>query len=207
MNEKYCCFDIGNVLAYVSCDMFLDRVAQRVNISTNLAYDFLCQIQKLHDLGLITLHSELVNRFTASNYIYQELLTLWDEALIPEPKMTSFLQELTNQGIRLALLSNIGFEHAALLDKLWGQEEWYQKAIKHYSCRVGTRKPHSLYYQSFLLQYPDFKGSFYFDDLQENLNASKPFGFETIRFCLNDFLCQEEKMEETIEKLCQTILD
>ena len=60
------------------------------------------------------------------------------------------------------------------------------ESVKHYSCEVGARKPSKLYYHSFLQMHPEFKGAIYVDDNKENLEASKEFGFITIRLDLLD---------------------
>jgi hypothetical protein len=43
-----------------------------------------------------------------------------------------------------------------------------------------------VYYQSFLLQHPEFKGCLYVDDVVDNLNASKAFGFRTFHMSLQE---------------------
>ena len=85
----------------------------------------------------------------------------------------------------MALLSNIGTEHAALMEHSLNVGTFFSGAIKHFSCFVGARKPTALFYQSFLLEHPEFYSCLYIDDLQENLDVGKRFGFQTYRFSLD----------------------
>ena len=89
-----------------------------------------------------------------------------------------------SHNLQVALLSNIGVEHAAMMNQVLQDGDFFQGAIKHFSCDVGARKPSKLFYQSFLQQHPEFVGSLYVDDLVENLEASRQFGFRTLHMSL-----------------------
>lgn len=183
---KYIALDIGNVICFANMDAFIKNVSDTFNVSSEEAARWLRSFQQLHDLGLTTMERELRNYFGCkSETTIKRLITHWNDSVYVSPGVTGTLKDLTdNHNTKIALLSNIGVEHAELMPtKLM---TIYQDAIKHFSCFVGARKPTMLYYQSFLLQYPEFKGCLYIDDLQENLNASKQFGFNTFRFSLED---------------------
>jgi FMN phosphatase YigB (HAD superfamily) len=93
----------------------------------------------------------------------------------------------SEEGLEIALLSNIGFEHAKLVHKLLSYDECgFFFNHKHFSCEVGARKPTKLFYQSFLMQHPEFQGCLYVDDLQENLDAADELGFRIRKFSLQD---------------------
>ena len=101
--------------------------------------------------------------------------------------MLTRLNELRAQhGLQVALLSNIGVEHAQMMERKLELGGFFPGAIKHFSCTVGARKPSMVYYQSFLLQNPQFKGCLYVDDMVDNLAASKAFGFRTFHMSLQD---------------------
>jgi hypothetical protein len=85
----------------------------------------------------------------------------------------------------VALLSNIGVEHAVMMENTLKHGGFFPDAIKHFSCDVGARKPSMIYYQSFLWQYPEFKGCLYVDDLQENLDSGAKFGFRPFHLDLS----------------------
>ena len=210
MNHPYICFDVGNVLVSVDFSQVLSSIARLADVTPGDANYFLIKTQKFHDLGIITLEEAFKDHFRfhySSNY--EELLRYWDESLSFESVMTDFLSELNEKGVKIALLSNIGAEHASILDREWGNKKWYKQAIHFYSCEVGARKPSMLYYQSFLLQYPKFKNALYIDDLQPNLDAGKKMGFRTLRFSLDDLRNDnyQQNLVEEIKKLKMLIYE
>ena len=180
--------DIGNVLCHVNFDKLLTCLSRNLNISKADAMYFLDRVQKLHDVGLTSLRDELHDHFKIhSEPIMEELLESWNSVISGEHLMFNILKELLDQNVKIALVSNIGYEHTKHIDHLLGGEVGYTNSIHFFSCHVGARKPTFLYYQSFLSMHPEFKGCIYVDDLQDNLNASKKFGFKTVRFSLNTF--------------------
>ena len=68
--------------------------------------------------------------------------------------MMDFLKELENQDVKIALLSNMGLEHATFIRE--SLPELFQGRLLHLSCEVGARKPTKLYYQSFLQDHDEF---------------------------------------------------
>jgi FMN phosphatase YigB (HAD superfamily) len=181
--------DIGNVICHVNFDKLLTSLSRNINISKSDAMYFLDRAQKLYDLGLTTLKNELHDHFKIhSEPVIEELLSSWNSVIWSEPIMFEMLKDLLNQNVKVALLSNIGLEHTEYIDGMLKSEIGYTDAIHFFSCNVGARKPTLLYYQSFLAMHPEFKGSIYVDDVQDNLDASKKFGFKTVRFDLKDFV-------------------
>ncbi len=182
---KYIAFDIGNVICHADMKPFIEDISQTFNISVNEAARFLKSFQQIHDLGLTTMENQLRVWFDCKSEVTSNrLIDHWNDMIRPEPNMVTAINEFLDKGVKVALVSNIGVEHAEMMKtKLPGI---YHRATKHFSCFVGARKPTMLYYQSFLMQNPEFKGCWYVDDLQENLDASKQFGFKTFRYTLED---------------------
>lgn len=180
---KYIALDIGNVICHANMDKFIGEISETFNISIDEATRFLRSFQQMHDLGLTNMESQLRVWFDCKSEITsKKLIEHWCDSIKPNPVMCSTLVKLLDANVQVALLSNIGIEHAELIEhKMPGI---YNRAIKHFSCFVGARKPSMLYYQSFLLQHPEFKGCLYVDDLLENLEASKQFGFQPYHFSL-----------------------
>ena len=210
---KYVCFDIGNVLCHLDFKVFLSALSQQVNISEADTWHFLSRTQKLHDLGLTVLKDELTNHFKLnSETIVNRLLDEWNNVLRQEELMFQLLSQLSENDVSIALLSNIGFEHVSYLNQIAGEYVGYKKAIHFFSCDVGARKPSMLYYQTFLTLNPKFKGCLYIDDIQENLDAGKKFGFKTLRFALSDLTGKTEgqtqhNIKTAISRLKSLILD
>lgn len=213
MTSKYACFDIGDVLVHVNFDPFLDAISKYQNISHSDAWHFLSRTQKLHDLGLTTLRDELTDHFSIrSEVILQEILNCWESAILPEEVMMRLISDLIENDVKVALLSNIGFEHMHLLNKTLAPLKGWKESLHFFSCEVGARKPSMLYYQSFLTLHPKFRGAFYIDDRQENLDTSKTFGFRTIRFVLSELMgkntqVRQQKIREGADQLKNLILD
>jgi FMN phosphatase YigB (HAD superfamily) len=183
---KYIALDIGNVLCTVAAAPFLENLSETFNVTIPEANRFLKRFQQIHDLGYTTMEDELKDKFGAKSPVtIKRLVDAWNESVTPCIPMIEKLNELREKNnLQVALLSNIGVEHAAMMEQKLNHGGFFPGAIKHFSCYVGARKPSMVYYQSFLMQYPKFKGCLYVDDLQENLNASEQFGFKTFHMSL-----------------------
>lgn len=181
---KYIALDIGNVLVHADMKTFIANLSDTFNISEVEATRFLRSFQVLHDLGITTMENQLRDKFNCkSDATIRRLTTCWNDCVYPSITIIDMLHKLmTNHDVKVAFLSNIGVEHAIMMEQKL--HPIYDGAIKHFSCYVGARKPTYLYYQSFLMQYPEFKGCLYVDDLHDNLDASKKFGFQTFHLDL-----------------------
>lgn len=183
---KYIALDIGNVICYANLENFVREVSDTFNVPLAEASRWLRSFQQIHDLGQTTMDHQLRHHFGCKSEVtIERLIRHWSDLIQPSLPMLEMLDDLNaNHDVQIALLSNIGIEHAAQMPaKL---NPIFDYVIPHFSCEVGARKPTALYYQSFLMQYPQFKGCLYVDDLHENLNASKKFGFQTHHFSLED---------------------
>lgn len=185
---KYVALDIGNVLCHVHTQPFLHLLSETFNITTEESKEFLQKFNYSHDLGLTTLEQELKNNFQVkSHVIIDKIITCWNDSVVPN---TFVLDELTalkrKYDLKIALLSNIGIEHGSLMFEKLSHNNFINDAILHFSYFVGARKPTLLYYQSFLLQYPEFAGCVYVDDLKENLTMGSQLGFKSYLFNLHD---------------------
>lgn len=185
---KYVCIDIGNVLCKVDLSQFIALLSKIKNISKSDALNSFNEIQKLHDLGFTNLSNELSSRFKIySELLIDELIHEWSNIITPDKDVLDKLNFMIDtKDLKVALLSNIGVEHAKQMSNILGYNNFIDKSIRYFSCEVGARKPSTIYYQSFLQLHPEFVGAAYIDDLQENLDASKKFGFRTFRFALSE---------------------
>jgi FMN phosphatase YigB (HAD superfamily) len=200
----YVCFDIGNVLCHCSFEPLKNLLSDELNITLEEAGHFIARSQKLHDLGLTNLGDELRDHFKLrSETVIKRIMTEWDWIVQPEFHMTELLHVLTEKGVKIALLSNIGLEHVQTIERFWSESKFYQQAIKHFSCQIGARKPTGLYYQSFLNEYPEFKGALYLDDLQENVDAGLKYGLKAWKFALD--AQSEVEIKNSIDRIKQEL--
>jgi FMN phosphatase YigB (HAD superfamily) len=212
---KYICFDIGNVICEVDFTNFLRELSKTLNLSMENVRYFLNRTQKLHDLGLTIIADELKDHFKIeSPVIIENLLNEWNATVKVNSIMIDFLKDLIfprktildnspSEPIKVALLSNIGLEHAALMRDIITPNV-FDNCIRFFSYEVGARKPSYIYYKTFLDMHSEFAGCIYLDDKIENIEAGNNFGFNSIEFDLNNFktkLDLKNKLNEIINML------
>lgn len=192
---KYVAMDIGNVLVHSDFSSFLKQLSKSLNITIEEATYFMNRTQKLHDLGCTKMADELRDHFKIrSPVVIEEIISSWNDIIKPNYYLLQRLSDMiATKGLRIALLSNIGLEHAVTTGTALNVGGFFDKVTKHFSCYVGARKPTVIYYQSFLQLHPEWQGCAYVDDLQENLDASKQFGFRPLRFALDEATSQQLK--------------
>lgn len=183
---NYVCLDVGNVLVHVDFQIFVRELSKQLNLTLEEAEYFMNRTHALHDMGLTKMADELRDHFKIkSPLIIKDLLASWDRVITPNFIVMDKLVEMKRtRNLQIALLSNVGLEHAVQMERMLGTGGIFEEAVKHLSCHVGARKPTKLYYQSFLLQHPEFQGCAYLDDLQENLDMGAEFGFRPMLFNL-----------------------
>jgi FMN phosphatase YigB (HAD superfamily) len=185
---KYIALDIGNVLCTVSMRPLLELLSEEFNITLQESQYFLKRFQRIHDLGYTTMEDELKEKFNVkSEVLIKKIASVWNDSITPyTPILDSFNKLRDKHQLKVALLSNIGIEHAEMMEEKLKHDGFFPDAIKHFSCDVGARKPSMIFYQSFLIAYPEFQQCLYVDDLQENLNSGARFGFKPFKFDLNE---------------------
>jgi FMN phosphatase YigB (HAD superfamily) len=203
---KYLAIDIGNVLCYVDFRKLFEAISKHANTTLEEAKYFIQRIQKSHDLGLTDIAAELRDKLHIRSEVIIDIIKYeWEGCITANPYFLGKLDEWQEKyDLKIALLSNIGPEHAEMMKKTLGSYNFYREAIKHFSCQVGARKPNDLFYISFLMSNPEFKNCVYIDDLSENLEASQKFGFKTFQFTLDDaknYFGKMGELENIVERL------
>jgi FMN phosphatase YigB (HAD superfamily) len=182
---KYLAVDLGNVVCNVKFDNFLNELSKTLNLPLEDVNYFLHRTTKLHDMGLTQISDELRDHFKIkSPIIIQNLIEEWNKVITADTTVVGFLEKLLEEDVKIALLSNIGIEHAALMGNILGGF-LYHYSIKFFSCEVGARKPSFLYYKTFLDMNPEFKGCLYLDDRIENVRGGEKLGFKSLHFELD----------------------
>lgn len=196
---KYAAFDVGNVLFNVNFPGFINKMSKTLNISVEEATYFMNRSQKLHDLGLTVMKDELIDHLhIKSSVLRDELIQDWNHCITPADWLLERIDALCDtHNIQVALLSNVGLEHAVRMREMLSPYKFFQNGITHFSCEVGARKPNIIYYHSFLQLHPEFQGCPYVDDLKENLQVGASFGFKTYRLSLEEITSQNYEDEMT----------
>lgn len=184
---NYLALDIGNVLVDLNLEPFRKALSKQMNISKFEADQFLSSTQRAQDVGLTTIREELATHFRIrSEYILDELDSVWLEVVQPNWDSIMFFEEIMDRFyLKVALLSNIGFEHVEMFNKKLNCSPVYTNSIHHFSCEIGCRKPSALFFKTFLDMHPEFKGALYLDDVMENVKAGTKLGLKGQQFDLN----------------------
>ena len=198
--QKKIAFDIGNVLFHFDLNPLLDVLIKLNVVQNNVqAYEFMGgSFQHSQEIGLFDIRQsfyQLNNSLT-----YNELNNIhdrWMQTFTPSLPMIDIVEELIGKNHKVALLSNIGPDHAKYVRD---NCKVFDKCIQHFSCDVGARKPTRLYYQSFLIQYGWPNNSLYFDDREENIAMGSDF-HQSILFDISKYSSDEEAAKAMREYL------
>jgi len=206
MENYYITFDIGRVLVNVDFTEFLWVYKSLSLDQLDDPMAFLFDLHGQQDVGLTTIARAAKERFGIPQRSINDLVDAWNRALVPEPAMMALLDRLRQENWNVALLSNMGSEHAehirSHIPKL------FSGCDLHLSYEVGARKPSKLYYQSFLMDHPEYKGCLYVDDLPQNLAIGRYYGFRGFKYnieedgldCLEDLEMAISDYKEEIDK-------
>jgi len=184
-------FDIGGVLYHFNPKPLLDYlITNNIIENNNFELEFInSNFQCPQEIGLCNMRQSFYSfNNKLSTNVLDDINNLWLETITPSLPMVNLIEELVDNGYNVALLSNIGPDHAAYIIK---QCKVFEKCIKHFSCDVGARKPSKLFFQSFCLQHETCGNSIYFDDRKENISIGKRY-FESVVFNLNNYSSDEE---------------
>src|SRR5271165_3750919 len=109
---KYIAIDIGNVICEVKFDNFIRELSRTLDLPIEDVMYFLHRTTKLHDLGITQIADELRDHFKIkSPVIIEDLVAEWNKVIIKNDIMMEFLSDIKSVA-NIALLSNIGIEHA-----------------------------------------------------------------------------------------------
>jgi FMN phosphatase YigB (HAD superfamily) len=184
-------FDIGNVLFHFDLTPLLDLlIGLNIVENTSLAYEFMGgSFQHSQEIGLYDIKQSFYQLNPhLSNKTLQDIHDRWMETFSPSLPMIDLVEELIGNNYDVALLSNIGPDHAYFVRD---NCKIFNKCIQHFSCDVGARKPTRLFFQSFLINYGWGREVKYFDDRQDNITMGNEY-HNGILFDINNFRSDEE---------------
>lgn len=202
----YVAFDIGNVLCTFDIHKYVKYLAYQLDITEDKSMSFLEQLQKAQDIGSTNMLLSLMDKFSLNRERATELVDEWNRNVQPHDLMLRFLENIMDEGVHIAYLSNMGQEHIQYLRTKWPQ--MFNKVVQHISCEVGARKPTKLFFQSFVLDHDEYKGAVYVDDLEDNLRSGKFYSFKVYQFQLDKVLKESQsKQKLEIDKLKRMVFD
>lgn len=206
LKNMHIAFDIGNVLLHYNLDVFKYEMKRQNLLSTDAEVDlFVSEAEHLSYIGATNLSKRLDSKFpTLTKENKSLIMQAWNNTISPNYQMLNFMKDLKNEHIKIALLSNMGLEHAKHIEKNY--PEVFDVNVCHLSYEVGAFKPTKLFYQSFLLEHEEFLGCVYLDDLKENIIAGSKFKFNSVHFDLNKISKEQpsvfkKKLKEIKEKI------
>lgn len=198
--QLHVAFDIGNVLAEIDLSKFTNKLKEFIPPHEDPMF-FLDNLQAMQDLGLTTIRQSLRHHHNINEPEAIEILIhAWNDIVKPNEMMLNFMDNLRSEGVKIALLSNIGSEHAEFLKRTCSK--MFAGCVEHLSYEVGARKPSKIYYQSFLMDHAEWVGAIYLDDRPENLKVGKQYSFKSFKFCLDEVLTWPlSKQRRELEKV------
>lgn len=205
---RFIAFDVGEVLATINFSEFHNVFFESdMGYDSDMAHDsidpqdFLDGLWSKQDVGLTTIDQEIKSQFGSTAYWAWSgsLMKAWNKSIEFNPVMIEFMNGLKQQDVKVAILSNMGLEHAEFLRK--EHPGFFKGCDLHLSCEVGIRKPAKLFYQSFLMDHPEYRGCVYLDDRPENIERGLSYGFQAIHFDLSKLKGSPEKLNETLDNI------
>lgn len=209
-------FDIGNVLFHVNFDKFNERL-ESLNIhfqNTSKLKTFVNDIQAHQDLGIIDMSQALRHHLGVDDKFIPILLEEWNNCLKPNEKMMQLIEKYRSgvfeigyhpEPVQLAVASNMGTDHFAYLSNtyhiIFERNKGFSNIDAFISSQIGARKPSKLFFQSIMMDYPQYKGALFVDDRPENLKAASMY-FDTYLFDLEK-ATQENNIDKHIEQILQ----
>lgn len=185
-------FDLGNVLFHVDFKPFYDQCDLMGFRRRDV--DLLVRTSDYLDFTGVLRFSHALERFYVDNYYnstsiehdMRSLMTAWNDCVYIDDDMARFVENLHSDGVKIALLSNIGKDHASTIEEKYTQ---FFKHIyyRHYSFECGAAKPTKLFFQSFLLDKPEFTGCVFLDDKIENVKSAANYNFIARQFDIEKF--------------------
>jgi FMN phosphatase YigB (HAD superfamily) len=191
-DDKPIALDIGNVIVKWDPEVFIKPFVNELcliyeestfrcdasgDVSIRITPDpveWLNRVQPLQDLGISSIRDALDLSFPK---VDKQTLDRLNDNWIKTIEFNDEMLQIVEGWIatrKVALLSNMGFQHLHYLRRRL--PTIFSKTIQHISCEVGARKPMKLFYQSFMLDNPDFKSAWYLDDIEENVSMGNRYG-------------------------------
>jgi len=200
VKNKIIALDIGHVLARVDMSLFHRKLVELgYSMDEEEADLFSSAVQASFDTGMLDMRQALHVHFPKMKRDHvKQVIKSWEAVVTPCGPTMEALDEILSAGATVALLSNIGLDHAAYLSRICFRQ--FDRCKKHFSCDVGARKPTKLYYQSLLLELGSLHLPIIFlDDRIENVEAAKTQNFSSQLFDIEKYDSDEDAAADLIK--------
>ncbi len=115
----------------------------------------------------------------------EEFRRAWNAIFTPIPANWKLVEQLKAQGHRLILYSNTNSIHAPFITNHYSVFEHFDGQI--FSHEVKSIKPNNTFYQASIEKYHLIpEQTIYIDDMPENIEAGKRFGFHSFQYDLHN---------------------
>lgn len=188
-------FDLGNVLVHFSEDKLQRQLAKALNITTPKKSIFHQGIRYLYETGRIndkelcdylSLHAE------EKSVSHKTILHAFSDIFWPNSSVFPVIRSLSEQGVRLILLSNTSKAHYTFIRKKYPVLEWFHDVVLSY--KVGAVKPSRQIFETALIaaQCP-VENCFYTDDTEEHIKAARKYRIDAELFTNTETLIEQLK--------------
>jgi putative hydrolase of the HAD superfamily len=176
--------DIGNVLAHFRWKEYLEECGYDRDIKERVAKaTVLCGFWNEWDRGARDEEELIAESIAKDPGVKQEILTFFqsfDKIVREYDYSREFVKTLKDNGYKVYLLSNYSKKHFELSKPTFSFLPYVDGAVISYE--VKSIKPEPEIYQTLIDKYGiNPYEAVFLDDLADNLEGAKPFGFHTIQ--------------------------
>ena len=180
-------FDIGRVLVRVDIRRAQQGLAAGLNLTPEELWSAIEKDPCWEDwqkgrMSARDWHQNLSNRL-GIRMSFEDFKQVWNSALDPEPIHPDSLFAGLAKSYTLGLLSNTDPIHVECLESTYRFFHYFPKAVRTYSCAVGSSKPSPLIYRQALRACKlRADQTVYIDDIAAYAEAARALGMEGIQF-------------------------
>ncbi|WP_411825756.1 HAD family hydrolase [Luteolibacter sp. AS25] len=192
-------FDIGNVLLAFDFEKSLSTLLPPDHPNPQATIGKLLERKDSFETGEIS-----VEDFTTwalgileSDATPAEFHQAWQNIFTPNQAMWQNVRQLSDQGHRLILFSNINAIHAPWIFEEFPQFEIFRHAVLSFEAK--SIKPQESIYQHAIDKYAlHTSETFYIDDMEKNVQTGYQMGFQTHHYDINDHQAFEDWLSENL---------
>lgn len=177
-------FDFGGVLGGTSNELLAERFQQELDISYEEAFSLIKAMKEASKADISKKdfwqsYAERAGIELPENWLVRTK-ELKLQSIVKNPESYKLIQDLLQQGYKLAILSNTTPERASRIREI-GCYDFFNPVVL--SCEIGVKKPHSKAFEILLARSgTSAKNCLFIDDKKDNVQKAIKLGFEAILF-------------------------